>query len=199
MSRIEHEAAASCMLSLEALDDHSLIERYRLLKHEVAGLIEHEQDATSQVSYVHLADMRYIGQAHELTVTIPVDTNGVPNKRVMAQAFSDEHYRTYGHCASGQAIECVTLRIIARVQPIETAWDRVLTIKLDTGSEPSSRPAYFGSQHGLIDTPVITRTHLTDVLHGPLIVEEYDSTVVVPPGWSARLGSFSAIHLESER
>lgn len=199
MSRIEHEAATSCMLSLEALDEHSLIERYRSLKHEVTGLIEHEQSAMSRVTYVHLADMRYIGQAHELTVTVPVDINGAPNKRVMAQAFSDEHYRTYGHCASGQAVECVTLRIIARVQPIETAWDRVLTIKSNTGPELTSRSAYFGAQHGLIDTPVVTRAHLTEARRGPLIVEEYDSTVVVPPGWSARLGSFSAIHLESER
>jgi N-methylhydantoinase A len=33
-------------------------------------------------------------------------------------------------------------------------------------------------------------------LAGPLVIEEYDSTTVVPPGWAARLGAHGFVHLE---
>ena len=46
----------------------------------------------------------------------------------------------------------------------------------------SSRKAYFGREHGLIDTPVIDRRELNATPRpGPLIIEEYEGTTVVPP------------------
>jgi len=46
----------------------------------------------------------------------------------------------------------------------------------------ASRPAYFGDQHGWLETPVLSRADLAAGRSGPLIVEEYDATCVVPPG-----------------
>jgi N-methylhydantoinase A len=52
----------------------------------------------------------------------------------------------------------------------------------------SARLAYFGREHGLIETPVVDRIDLLGrELAGPLIVEEYDATCVVPPGWRVSL------------
>jgi N-methylhydantoinase A len=49
-----------------------------------------------------------------------------------------------------------------------------------------SRKAYFGREHGLIDTPIIERWELNATpRHGPLIIEEYEGTTVVPPHASA--------------
>ncbi len=48
------------------------------------------------------------------------------------------------------------------------------------------RPVYFGPQAGLLETRLLRRDALSATpTPGPLIVEEYDSTVVVPPGWQA--------------
>ncbi|HEY8449010.1 MAG TPA: hydantoinase/oxoprolinase family protein, partial [Bacillota bacterium] len=57
------------------------------------------------------------------------------------------------------------------------------------GTEPRvSRPAYFGPRHGWCETPVFgDRAALSTPRRGPLIVEEYDATIVVPPGANARL------------
>ncbi|HLM12765.1 MAG TPA: hypothetical protein VK362_10280, partial [Reyranella sp.] len=46
----------------------------------------------------------------------------------------------------------------------------------------ASRQAYFGDEHGWLATPVLSRADLAGGRAGPLIVEEYDSTCVVPPG-----------------
>ena len=63
----------------------------------------------------------------------------------------------------------------------------------------TSRPAYFGPEHGLCDTPVLRREHLpTEPVHGPMIVEEYDATVVVPPGCSAARDHLGNIIIEVE-
>jgi N-methylhydantoinase A len=63
-----------------------------------------------------------------------------------------------------------------------------------------TRAAYFGPRHGQIDVPVLSRAGLAaaGTRTGPLIVEEYDSTVVVPPGWSARVDAAATIHLSRE-
>jgi len=56
---------------------------------------------------------------------------------------------------------------------------------------------YFGSNNGWIDTRVVDRGGLTDSpAEGPLIIEEYDSTTVVPPRWKASVDSWRNIILE---
>ena len=56
------------------------------------------------------------------------------------------------------------------------------------------RKAYFGNNKKFIDTPIISRKDIyKKPLQGPLIIEEYDSTVVVPPGWKAGIDRFENI------
>ena len=57
-----------------------------------------------------------------------------------------------------------------------------------------NRKAYYGDTHGWVDTPIIARNDLNaDCRPGPLIIEEYDSTTVVRPGWSAALDRWNNI------
>ena len=56
--------------------------------------------------------------------------------------------------------------------------------------------AYFGSTLGWIETPVIGRGDLSaSVAHGPLLIDEYDSTAVIPPRCTARLDSLANIRI----
>ena len=45
----------------------------------------------------------------------------------------------------------------------------------------ASRPAYWGPNHGLIDTPVETLANIRNGLYGPILIDSYDTTIVVPP------------------
>jgi N-methylhydantoinase A len=58
---------------------------------------------------------------------------------------------------------------------------------------PPPRRAYFGAPHGWVETPVLRRSELSVPRAGPLIVEEYDSTCVVPPGARASLDAGGSI------
>ncbi len=61
---------------------------------------------------------------------------------------------------------------------------------------PASRRAWFQGQ-GWVDTPVTDRAGLTGSVAGPLIVQEYDATCLVPRGMTARVDDFGNIRIEN--
>ena len=58
--------------------------------------------------------------------------------------------------------------------------------------------AYFGSRVGQRETAILRREHLTSTpTPGPLVIEEYDATIVVPPDWSAVRDHLGNVILEA--
>ena len=80
------------------------------------------------------------------------------------------------------------MRVVARVPSSgATTYDPLPRIAAQ-GQVIGTRQAHFGPGHGTVETPVLTRAALiAGERTGPFLVDEYDSTVVVPPGCSARL------------
>jgi N-methylhydantoinase A len=136
--------------------------------------------------------VRYAGQAHEITTPIAA---GEPDFSRLARDFGDEHERTYGHQAQAEEVECVALRVVARL-PVER---RPGNTTARRASPSGKRDAYFGPQQGSTPTSVVSRAELAAPKQGPLIVEEYDSTCVVPPGWSAALDAQGNLVLSHEK
>ncbi|MFZ9449890.1 MAG: hydantoinase/oxoprolinase family protein, partial [Alphaproteobacteria bacterium] len=61
---------------------------------------------------------------------------------------------------------------------------------------PPPRRAWCGGAHGWVETPVLRRSDLATARSGPLIVEEYDATCVVPPGARAQLDAGGSIVID---
>lgn len=140
-------------------------------------------------------DLRYAGQAHELTIPVagdPLDSNVL---RDSVCAFHEEHDRTYGHKAEDEATEVVNLRLTAfcRLQgavPIRASGAR-------SSARLHQRMVSFDSKMGRVRTDVIDRARLpASPKAGPLIIEEYDATTVVPPGCFARLDEWNNIVID---
>jgi N-methylhydantoinase A len=134
-------------------------------------------------SWSRTADLRYRGQAYELTVT--ADTG--PNDDLLGmivERFHQEHERTYGRRASDEPVDLITIRSTYRIDA-----ERIVPGSVNIPQEQQQpRQAYFGREQGWMLTPVITREELTRSFRsGPLIVEEYDSTTLIPPGTDARI------------
>jgi N-methylhydantoinase A len=142
------------------------------------------------------ADLRYAGQGYELTVPAPDGPLGAAEVAALVERFGDEHERTYGHKAADEPIELVNLRLVAAVERERPPLRDGLVASADRGRE-SWRDAYFGPEHGLHRTPVIGRAALTTTPRlGPLIIDEYDATTVVPPNCTARLDEWGNIVIE---
>ena len=104
-----------------------------------------------------IAELRYAGQAHELQVTVPAGPVSVD--RLIAD-FVAEHVRTYGHGSRADPVELVSVRVLARVPSASaTTYDALPRIAAQE-RELGSREAYFGPEHGTVETPVLSRAAL---------------------------------------
>jgi N-methylhydantoinase A len=145
------------------------------------GILEH------QIVHERSADLRFVGQAHQLTVAVPSDGD-------LLGQFEREYARVYGRVPPGVGVQALQWRLTAR-GPTPTA--PVHAPSAAAATAPRSRAAYFAG--ALRDTPVYPRASLWpgDRVAGPALVEEDASTSVVPPGW--RLTVLPTGHLEIER
>jgi N-methylhydantoinase A len=195
LSDLEHEMARGFLRSLADVTARELETQFTDLEAGVASLLRQEGADPATAQFTRLADLRYTGQAHELTITL---ADGRTEPADLADAFGREHERTYGHKAESEAVECVTLRVVGRIPLGDRGWREGLAFRNAAGGGAATawRPAFFGPVHGLCDTPVIRRMTLAGHPQpGPLIVDEYDATAVVPPGWTASLDERTNIHL----
>jgi N-methylhydantoinase A len=193
LSDSEYDFARTVTVHGERLVSSELADAYTALEEEAYGVLATEGIPAASVTLQRFADMRYLGQAYELTVPAP-DSLDVDE---IVAAFADEHRRTYGH-ASNDPVQVVSIRIVARNGHHNTSLADLHATGRASAGPRNERDAYFGP-HGMVRTPVCDREALSDQpLAGPLIVEEYDATCVVPPGWSASLDSLRNIVLDAD-
>jgi N-methylhydantoinase A len=134
-------------------------------------------------SWSRTADLRYRGQAYELTVS--ADTGSDDDLlSLIVERFHQEHERTYGRRASDEPVDLITIRSTYRIDA-----ERIVPESVNiTREQQQPRQTYFGRELGWMLTSVITREELTRSFRsGPLIVEEYDSTTLIPPGTDIRI------------
>ncbi len=145
----------------------------------------HEEGvAAADVHVAYTADMRYVGQAYELEVPIaaPVAAERVPD---IVAAFHAVHERVYGYARTQQTVEFVNFRAVHTyrlprpvVRPSAQAHGRLDDARV------GERRAYFD---GFVSAAIYERARLPlgARLAGPAIVEQMDTTTVIPPGVTA--------------
>ncbi len=191
-SDVEREFLQTLFRHAQDLRADEAEEAYRRLEETALRALIVEGHKKSEIGLRRLADIRYAGQAYELTVALP---QGTFDLDAVVGLFHAEHERTYGYRSEADRVELVNVKVLARVVSTNArdTWDPA---KLREGgkAQHGRRKAYFGREGGLIETPVIARSDLSGGRRaGPLIVEEYDSTCLVPPGASATLDALSNI------
>lgn len=144
------------------------------------------------------ADIRYVGQGYEIPV--PIDRGVVESgPRGLQAAFDAEYERVFGRAVSSVAAEVLTWRIRARGPSPVSDWHVGSTGTSDAGAAlKGRRPAYFDAADRPIETPVFDRYRLGPgaQFSGPAIVEERESTAIVPPGAQATIDAFHNLLIE---
>ena len=135
-------------------------------------------------------DMRYMGQNHELSVGAPAGAIDAAALAAMKENFHRAHEQLYGYRSPEYAVEFVTFRVkalraiakhdLARV-PVPTRTGALAPVVY--------RQVFFGADPGFVDCPIYDRAGLVpdDRIAGPAIVEQMDTTTVIPPGFAARV------------
>lgn len=139
-----------------------------------------------------LLDLRYRGQAYELTL---------PHQRDFARAFHRAHLRRYGYADPARAVEVVNVRLRAvGVTPKPT-----VPRAAPAGPQPpvaawlGRAPAYFDGRRLATDSYLRERLRPGNRIRGPAVIAEYSATTVVPPGWRLHVDAYENLLVERER
>ena len=183
----EYEFVRSLMMVTGDGAVDGLVSGFSALEDEAAQVLRREGYDPKRLTFQRYADLHYAAQIHELTVPVP-DSDSVQE---LKEAFGQEHQRTYGYRSDSEAIEVTNIRVVGRPDvdaSSELEMESMGAALYDAGGARGRRKAYFGRELGLVETEIITRGHLSsEAIPGPVIVEEYDTTIVVPPGCSVSL------------
>ena len=189
--------AARTVLCVSADADLGFINgRIAEIRDELVAALGREGYAAADVTLAPFCDLRYRGQSSEITVPLGSLTLTADVLRAAEDAFEREFERTYGHRGQHREFELVTVRMIASVRrPAAHAAHWAAEVRQD--NPPTRRPVYFGAARGLLDTPVIRREELSaSARPGPLIIQEYDTNIVVPPACAARLDAHGNVIID---
>lgn len=155
-----------------------------------ADFEEMEQDARGVLddpTFRRRADLRYRGQAFELTVDAePLDG--------LEERFHAAHERRYGYRSDGEAVELVNLRVVATVVVSKPGLHEGAARR---EAEVGRREACFDGEWS--DVPVVARDSIGagSTVEGPAIVEFPESTLVVRPGWRGRIDDRGTVVLDT--
>jgi N-methylhydantoinase A/oxoprolinase/acetone carboxylase beta subunit len=183
-ARPEFHDVRTCQLDVDAVAPE-----------RVAGLVAEMRESLlssfrgEPAVWVATAELRYGGQSWEVEVPL---TDGARADRLRAPTdlaalrarFEDEHERLYGvRGQPGSPVEIRAVRLAALGLAPES--DGLALAATDGVGRTSTRVLHL--EGAAVEAPVRSRSSLGAVAEpGPLLVDEYDTTVVVPPGWSVR-------------
>jgi N-methylhydantoinase A len=186
---LKRDAAVTIMRRLDQLEPGELEAGFAGLERAGTEELEREGLAGDAVEFVRRLDLRYVGQSYELTIPVGDD---------LVQRFHEEHDRTYGFSAPGETVECVGLRLtsIGRI-----AKPPLRRLEPGGAAEPKEqREVHFAEAGGFVVCPIYDRYPLAAgaKLVGPAVVEEFDSTTVVHPGFAAQVDRYGNLIIERE-
>ena len=135
-----------------------------------------EDGYTDGVTVEHAADLRYRGQSHELTVSL---ARGLHAKAVR-EAFHEAHRERFGFDAPDTPVEVVSIRAKAR----HPGYRGSATARAESPSA-SSRSSQQVTWDVSRETIVLSRDAIAGAVDGPAIITQLDTTITLPPGWTA--------------
>lgn len=185
----------------DRLDVDRIATEIQDLERRVAARLEDEGLLTQDTRLNHFVDMRYAGQAYEIRIPLSIDSAISEIQTHIQQAitkFHASHKDLYGYSYAGkELVELVNVGVtglgllkrphVPQAQPAGTSPEHART---------GQTAVYFSKS--TLDTPVYNRAALQtgNELSGPAIIQQYDATTVVEPGWSGRVDQWGTLRLE---
>jgi N-methylhydantoinase A len=189
MADVIKDYSLTIMKTQETVTAALLSGRFEEIEHKAHKDLRAEGIPDSSIDLERYLDMRYHGQSYEIMV--PFDENHV-------ERFHALHEKTYGYRNPDKAVEIVNIRLRARGRPEKP---RLQQQKL-MGEAPHPQ-ALLGDKlvvfdHRRTHTKIMSRDKLNsgNRIHGPAILVEYSSTIVIPPFASAVVDEYGNIVME---
>jgi 5-oxoprolinase (ATP-hydrolysing) len=200
---IQHEFVATERHQLEVIDKVRLSSAFEDLGRRAVAQLDADGVEEGDRLIRRLADCRYGGQGYEVRFDVPVgdiDDHWVAD---LAESFHHAHEAEYGH-RFDQAVEIINIRVIGVGRIPELQWPEIAVGDPDpTAAKLLEREVVFdvGGKAESHTTPFYDRERLlaNNRIEGPAIVEQYDTTTVIPPGCAASVDAYGNLIIDCQR
>ena len=190
---LKHDYAQTLMQRADRIDLPAIGTICEHLTTEGRAALSREGVAPTDMAFCRQVDLRYVGQSFELTVPLPAGNPEPGDLAGVLNAFHREHERAYGYAAPEEPVEWVNLRLTAIGKIVKPCLRQLASSSVSVATaQKDSRPVYFAEQNGIDSCAIYDRYRLPagGVILGPAIIEEFDSTTVIHPGYQALVDSF---------
>jgi N-methylhydantoinase A len=195
---IRHDFSEMHLVPVEETDPSEIESRFTALEDRARERLRAEGIAQEDVQLLRSLDMRYLGQWRSLEISVDGKVESLED---LTAWFHDEHERQHAYKREDTPVEIYQLKVAA----IGTTPKPELPHEETEEYEPEPkehREAVFGDE-GAVRTAVYERDRLRPGarIEGPAIIEQLDSTVMVPPGDEAEVDGWSniIIHVGGEK
>ena len=141
--------------------------------------------AASDIRFRYGVDARYAGQGNEITIWVGEGEQWPVDYEQVVELFEADYRRIYGLTIPDVGVEAVTWRLsaFASAATVEPRTE----VGTGVGAVYRTRPVRFSRGSAAVDTPVYRRVDLGlgQIIEGPAIVEERETTAVIRPTWTA--------------
>lgn len=198
---VVHDYIRSDLQAMDGIDPRHVEACFAALEDRAAAELRDEGLGDEQAQFLREMDLRYAGQGYELRIPLegiamPVDQAGL---EALVERFHERHQAVHGHAARGADVEAVSYRVraLVSVPKLEIA-ERARSVG---GAQPSGTRLVSDGKGGQVTADIWRRADLPPgkLLAGPIIVEQLDSTTMVPPGWSVQCDTSGNLELSRDR
>lgn len=182
------DRVATVQRRLSAIDWPALEARYATLEADATRVLGETGATPEAITIRRLADLRYAGQGFELVVPLPAGPYGDAAAAAILARFEAAYVEVFTRTPSGAVAEVVSIRVSATADA--GSGDAALAAAVAPGgSLKRMRAVYWGAAAAHLPTPVHDRRRLPagSEIAGPAVIEEAESTLLVPPGAMARI------------
>jgi len=193
---LRHTFVRSLVAPLKELSPDRMNEILDSFRQEAEKILAAEGVPEGARRYRPAADLRYRGQAYEITLPLPDRPLTEEDLRELAERFHREHEVLYGYAVPGEPVELVNLRLLAVGETEAPGLPVVPGGGSLEGALIERRRVYFGD--GWVEAPIYARERLPAGAEfpGPAVVEGVESTCLVPPGSRAHVDAYGDLILE---
>jgi N-methylhydantoinase A len=140
--------------------------------------------------------LRYRGQEHTIPIAVAAPADLATDTRATVERFHAQHDSRYGHAAPDQSIEIVNLRLVVTLARMDDAIGRWLGAPWSPErAAPAERRIVHDNRARPVEADILWRPGLAagTEIAGPAVIEEPNSTTLVPPGDRAVIDAFGNI------
>jgi len=190
-----HDISKALIIRVERADAGEIEALFEEMEAEGREILSSEGVAPGEIRLQRQMDLRYYGQSYEITVGYPEEP---PANRIhrAVKAFHGRHREIYGYSDEDEPVELVNLRLraVGLIRKPELKEIQQISGK---PSPIGVRTVYFEGPDTWVETPIYERVDLGagSAFQGPAIVDQYDSTTVVYPGWRGEVDRFGVLNL----